>query len=108
MFNKGVKEGYQPRSSLCLEDVDQRGTILNQTSQIFAYADDIMIISRSRQRLVELYKELITKSARNVNINKTKYILISTSETRRIIHNLYVEGELFEAGSNFRYLGCYR
>ena len=47
--------------------------------KICAYADDIVIIARSRQRLVEVYKELNQKSAGmglNVNISKTKYVLI--------------------------------
>ena len=53
-------------------------TILNKTSQICAYPDDVEIIPRSIQRLVDVYKELNQKPAGmgfNVNISKTTYML---------------------------------
>ena len=37
-----------------IKHVDQQGTILNKTSQIYACADDFVITARSRQRMVEV------------------------------------------------------
>ena len=41
----------------------------------------------------------------NVNISKTKYMLISASERRRNLYNLCTEDNSFDAVNKFRYLG---
>ena len=41
----------------------------------------------------------------DVNINKTKYMVISTSERRRNLYNLFIEDNSFDAVSKLRYLG---
>ena len=81
-FNKSVKQGDELSATLfsialhySIKDEDQRGTVLNKTSQKCASAVDTVIMGRSIQRPVEVYKELNKKSAGmgpNVNISKTK------------------------------------
>ena len=40
----------------------------------------------------------------NVNISKTKYMLVSTSEMRRNLYSLSIEGNSFNAVNKFTYL----
>ena len=41
----------------------------------------------------------------NINISKTKYIVISASERRRNVYNLWIEDNSFVAVNKFIYLG---
>ena len=45
-----------------LKNIDHRETILNKASQVCTYASDVVTIGRTRQRIVEVYKELNQKS----------------------------------------------
>jgi sorting nexin-29 len=66
--------------------IHQRGSIFPKSSQICAYADDIVIVTRSKCRLIQMYEEL-AKEAEEMGLiideNKTKYMAASTSESRR-------------------------
>jgi hypothetical protein len=69
-----------------IKGIDQRGTIYTKSSQICAYADDTVIIARSREKIIEIYKDIeenVGKIVLEINGRKIKYIIMSTSESRR-------------------------
>jgi hypothetical protein len=64
-FRIGVKKGDVLSAVLfilelhnAVNKIDQRGTIFTKSSQICAYTDGIVIMMRSKWRLVQMYEEL--------------------------------------------------
>jgi Trk K+ transport system NAD-binding subunit len=45
-----------------IKSIEQRGTIHTNSNQICAYADDIVIITTSREKIIEIYKEIEEKA----------------------------------------------
>jgi sorting nexin-29 len=115
-FNTGVKQGGGLSAALfivalhsVIKSTDQRATIYTKSSQICAYADDIVIITRCREKIIDIYKE-IKEKARKIrleeNERKRNYMIMSTSESRRKTQDLKVEGKLFTGViGGFKYLG---
>jgi hypothetical protein len=102
-LNKGTV--YQQYYSLALHSVikttDQRGTLFTKSSQICAYADAIVIIARSREKIIEIYKKMEEKSGKKgLEVNERK-----TSKSRRKPQDIKVEGKAFMGVSSFKYLG---
>lgn len=88
--------------------VDERGTIYNKSSQICAYADDIVIMARTKKKHIEVYGKLEAEAEQIVlivNETKTKYMIMSASESRRKLEDLVVGNKTLQGVTNFRYFG---
>jgi hypothetical protein len=86
-----------------IKGTDHRGTIYTKPSQICAYPDDTVIIARSREKIIEIYKKMEEKAGKiglEVNERKTKYTIMSTSGSRRKPQELKIERKLFTRVSN--------
>lgn len=92
-ITSGVKQGDRLSTILfiivlhkAIKSYDQRGTIFNKCTQICAYADDVAVIARTKDRLIEIYKDLernTNQMVLAVNMQKTVYMKISASNDRR-------------------------
>jgi hypothetical protein len=69
-----------------MKELRMGGTTVYRTKQACAYADDIAIVGRNLDSLIEMFDTFEEKSrALGLRINelKTKYMKISSSEDRR-------------------------
>jgi hypothetical protein len=86
----------------------RKGTISTKSSQICAYADDVVIVSGSETRLRQLYRETEEKPQQTgliVNEKKTKYMIVSAIQKGRQTQNWKVGDNEFERASSFKCLG---
>lgn len=86
--------------------VSGSGTLLNKTTQIAAYADDINIMSRTLPAVKEAYMELKNHAKEiglSVNVEKTKM----PNQTRRntLQQNVTIQNDDIEIVETFTYLG---
>jgi hypothetical protein len=88
--------------------VKPSGTIVNRTTQLFGYANDIAHMGRNSTALKELFNEL-AKEAKilglKIDENKTKYLIIPILQTRSAPRNLSFGEYDFEGVREFTYLG---
>ena len=64
-FNAGVRQGDGLSTTLFnlalhhgVQKIDQRGTIFTKRSQICAYSDEIVTVTRTQKKLTEVYLDL--------------------------------------------------
>jgi sorting nexin-29 len=87
--------------------IQTNGHIFAKSVQIIAYADDVVLIARTREDLAEGFHSLESAAVRTglkINENKTKYMAMNT---RRLmdIPVLDIEPYTFEHIHTFTYLG---
>lgn len=88
--------------------VDPNGTIFGRLRQLLAYADDVDILGRNRSHVEEAFVALQAEAARlglQVNVEKTKYMVASTSASRTTNQVVNIGGSSFEVVDAFTYLG---
>lgn len=113
----GVKQGDSLSATLfnlalhsIVGNIAVSGTIANKSSQVYAYADDIVLIAKNQHLLKEMFTELSEKAkgvGLHVNVNKTKYMIMSANErTRNERNDISIQGYTFEGVDAFIYLGA--
>ena len=88
--------------------VHRNGTIFYKSVQLLAYADDIDIIGRCKRDVTAAFSAIEKESAKvglAVNEGKTKYMLATARNTRRIGTHVSADGYTFEVVPEFIYLG---
>jgi hypothetical protein len=68
-----------------MKELRMGGTIIYRTKQVCVYADDIALVGRNLDWLMEMFDILEEKSRAlglRINEGKTKYMTISSSEDR--------------------------
>jgi len=88
-----------------ITNLEVRGNIASRLKQICAYADDIVLIGRTKEVSIDTFFKLKHESLNAgliVNNNKTKYLYC----TRKTIHPTYINTgeEQFERVNSFKYL----
>jgi hypothetical protein len=111
-ITSGVKQG-DPLSALLfsivmdviISKVEARGNISTRQKQISAYADDIIIIGRTKQVMMDTFTKLkneVSKFGLLINENKTKYMCM---RKQRRGNKLEIGDMRFESVQFFKYLG---
>ena len=80
------------------------------TSNIIAYADDVVLLSPSAsglQILIDYFCNMIRQLGLNVNINKTKYMIFSLKAKVKLGKLIKVEQNPIQYVETFKYLGFY-
>jgi len=112
-ITSGVKQG-DPLSALLFSIVmdviitklEVRGNIFTRLKQISAYADDIVIIGRTKQAMIDMLSKLKNEASKYgllINENKTKYTKCTRRQYRE--NKIEIETRSFESFQSFKYLG---
>jgi len=109
-MKSGVRQGDSLSTLLfnltlhaAINEIDRGGTIFYKSTQICAYADDIVIIARNKESLQNAFIQLeqATRPAGlRINEEKTKYMARSPQD-----HHIRITGYNFESIEEFKYLG---
>ena len=111
-ITSGVKQG-DPLSALLfsivrnviLSKLEARGNISTRLKQISVYADDIIIIGRTKQVMIDMFTKLkneASKSGLLINENKMKYMICIREQLRG--NKLEIDTMRFESVQSFKYL----
>ncbi|CAH2267750.1 jg15167 [Pararge aegeria aegeria] len=92
--------------SEALDNISDGISINGKTLNNIRYADDTILIADSLEGLQNIVNSVASVSAEygiNINTKKTKFMEIS--RTPELINSLYLNGQVLERVSKFRYLG---
>jgi hypothetical protein len=87
---------------------NQEGLKLKATHQLLAYADDVNIVGKNISTIKKTTKALLDASKEiglEVNLEETKYMLMSRSQKIRQKHSIKIANRSFEDVAKFKYLG---
>ncbi len=88
--------------------VHQDGLKLNGTLTLLIYADDVNILGGKIHTIKEKTESLIVSSKEiglEVNVNKTKYMVMSRDQSAGRSQNMRIDNRFFEMAEEFKYLG---
>ena len=80
-----------------LKKLDLRGNISTRLKQLTAYADDILILARTNQSLIDTFQQLknnYMEVGLTINVKKTKYLKCTKKDIRAEslnIHSWHIE-----------------
>jgi hypothetical protein len=109
----GVRQG-DPLSALLLNltlesvirNLEIRGNITTKLKQINAYADDIVITTRTKKDLIQTFEVLERKSSKlGLKVNETKRKYMHLTRNKKAIQELKIGKYKFEGILRFTYLG---
>jgi len=84
------------------------GNIPTRLKQLCVYADDIMLVTRTKQAIINNFQKLQQEAIQyglEVNQNKTKYMRHSRVQTNVKNKEIEIEGIKIEEGNSAKYLG---
>jgi hypothetical protein len=84
-----------------LEDLDSDVEINLKSHQLLAYADDVALLGGKTEILLDAIKEV----GLEINVEKTKYMLLSRHQNVAQIRDIKIANRSFENVSQFKYLG---
>ena len=88
--------------------VNQDGLKLNGTHQLLPCADDVNVLGGSVHTVKENAEALVTAGKgirKEVNADKTKYMIMSRIQNARRSRNMKIDNNSFERVEDFKYLG---
>ena len=89
--------------------MDYCGNLVQESvdGEIFGYADDLALISESRevlQRFILAWDEVLFEKGMKINRGKTEVMMVSREQEEL---NIELEGEVLKQTEQFEYLGVY-
>ena len=81
---------------------------LNGSHQLLTYADDYNVLGGNVHTIEEKAEALVVASKEiglEVNVDKTKHMVMSREQTARISHTMKVDNSSIERVEEFKYLG---